>query len=266
VTPKSSARPKGEEQVPFKPIQQLRAHEYVAEQIRRHIALRLILPGDALPPERELAEMFDTGRPTIQHALRLLEAERLVTARRGRTGGTFVLAPGDDEVVMEELVARVHRECDVLEDLLEYRGVLEPQVAAVAASARRAEDLRSIRAAMDGMAAATDEADYMAHDTAFHLAIAHATRNRFLEQQSEEIRRRLNDAMTFLPDSDAWHERIKTEHDEIVAAIRARDEARATVAMTVHISNSTQSMRAVLAAMRRRGRRRSGSRSERRRA
>jgi len=55
----------------FERIHQVRAHEYVAEQIRRHIALRLIKPGEALPAERELAGMFGVGRPTIQHALRL---------------------------------------------------------------------------------------------------------------------------------------------------------------------------------------------------
>src|SRR6202171_1423640 len=65
----------------FERIHQLRAHEYVAEQIRRHIALRLINPGESLPAERELAVMFGVGRPTIQHALRLLEAAGVVAGR-----------------------------------------------------------------------------------------------------------------------------------------------------------------------------------------
>jgi len=39
--------------VSFDPIQQLRAHEYVAEQIRRHIALRLVAPGESLPSEND---------------------------------------------------------------------------------------------------------------------------------------------------------------------------------------------------------------------
>ena len=64
----------------FERIQQLRAHEYVAEQIRRHISLRLIKPGEALPAERELAGMFGVGRPTIQHALSC--SKRRVSSRR----------------------------------------------------------------------------------------------------------------------------------------------------------------------------------------
>ena len=79
----------------FAPVTPLRAHEYVAEQIRRHITLHIVGPGQSLPTERELVEQFEVGRPTIQMALRLLEAEGLVETRRGRKGGTFVLGPGD---------------------------------------------------------------------------------------------------------------------------------------------------------------------------
>ena len=45
----------------FEPIQQWRAHEYVAEQIRRHIALRLIRPGEALQPTVAVAPNGTVG-------------------------------------------------------------------------------------------------------------------------------------------------------------------------------------------------------------
>ena len=117
----------------FAPVHQLRAHEYVADQVRRHIALRLIAPGESLPPERELAATFGVGRPTIQHALRLLEADRLIEARRGRHGGTFVSEPEEDTDAMDELLARVSRAREELEEVLAYRRVIEPRVAGEAA-------------------------------------------------------------------------------------------------------------------------------------
>src|SRR3954452_21058009 len=89
--------------VRFKRLQQPKAHEYVAEQIRRHIALRLIAPGESLPSERELAAMFGVGRPTIQLAVKDLAADRLVESRRGRRGGTFVSEPAEDTIVLDEL-------------------------------------------------------------------------------------------------------------------------------------------------------------------
>jgi GntR family transcriptional regulator, transcriptional repressor for pyruvate dehydrogenase complex len=240
--------------VRFAPIHQLRAHQYVAEQIRRHIALRLIPPGESLPSERELAAMFGVGRPTVQHALRLLEADRLVDTRRGRHGGTFVVGPSENEVVMDELIARVARNREELHELLVYRRVVEPVVARVAATTRRKHDLRAMRSAAVSAARATVEDESMRCDTEFHLAVARATRNRFFARAIEELRVRLNDAMTLLPESEVWHRRIDDEHRAVIEALEARDERAAEEAMTLHVANAEQGIRAVLAAVgRRRG-------------
>ena len=238
--------------VRFERIQQLRAHEYVAEQIRRHISLRLIKPGQALPAERELAAMFGVGRVTIQQALRLLEASGLVEARRGRSGGTFVTQRDGDSLAADEMILRVMRHRKDLEDLLQYRSLIEPQVARAAATSRRATDLAAMRKAIDGMVAATNEPEYMRHDTDFHIAVARATRNDLLTHAIEDIRMKLNDAMTLLPESDTWHRRISREHEELFHAIEAGDASRAERLMEQHVANSEQSLRAVFAAIRRR--------------
>ena len=252
---KEASRPNGASaaDVRFERIHQVRAHEYVAEQIRRHIALRLIKPGEALPAERELAVMFGVGRPTIQHALRLLEAAGLVEARRGRTGGTFITHRDQDSPAADDLILRVMRHRKELEDLLLYRRLVEPAVARVAATARREPDLAAMRRAIGGMVAATSEPDYMRHDTGFHIAVARATGNAFLVRAIEEIRMRLNDAMTLLPESDAWHKRISGEHEELLVAIENGDAEAAETVMREHVANSEQGLRAVLAAISRRG-------------
>ena len=239
--------------VRFEPIHQQRAHEYVAEQIRRHIALRLIKPGEALPAERELAVMFGVGRPTIQHALRLLEATGLVEARRGRTGGTFITGRDQDSPAADDLILRVMRERKELQDLLVYRRLIEPAVARLAATTRRGTDLAAMRRAIRGMKEATTEPEYMRHDTEFHLAVAGATGNAFLSRAIEEIRMRLNDAMTLLPESDAWHRRISGEHEALLEAIESCAGDTAEALMQEHVAISEQGLTAVLAAIRRRG-------------
>ena len=238
--------------VSFDPIQQLRAHEYVAEQIRRHIALRLVAPGESLPSERELAAMFGVGRPTIQHALRLLEADHLVEARRGRRGGTFVTRPSEGSPVMEELIARLLRRRDELEELLVYRRAVEPAIARLAARMRTEADLEAMRDTIAKMVEALTEPDYMRLDTEFHLAVARATRNRHLTHAIEEIRTQLNDALSLLPESETWHRRISGEHEAIVGAIRSRDAEAAEQAMGLHVAASELSVRALLSAIRRR--------------
>lgn len=236
----------------FSPIQPLRAHEYVAEQVQRHIALRLIAPGESLPSERELATIFGVGRPTIQHALRVLEAERLVETRRGRNGGTFVTTPSAGTGALDDLVARVLRQRDELEEVLVYRRLIEPRVAREAARTRRREDLSVIAAAIEAMGDASSEPDYMRHDTEFHLAIAQATHNQFLLRAIEDVRLALNDAMSLLPESDKWHRRLSGEHDAIADAVRDRDAEAAERAMDLHVAASELSVRALLTAIRRR--------------
>lgn len=245
-----------DDRVRFHRIQQLRAHEYVAEQIRRHLALRLIAPGEALPSERELTAMFGVGRPTIQLALRMLEGDHLVETRRGRAGGTFVSQPAEDALVMEELVLRILRRRDEIEELLDYRRTLEPPVSALAAEARRKDDVAAMRRELAGMSGATTEPEYMHYDTQFHLAVAHATGNRHFRRAIEEIRAELNDVISLLPESDSWHGRISGEHEAILTAVEARDAEVAEAAMDVHVAYSGQGIRAVLAVI---GRWRSGS-------
>jgi DNA-binding FadR family transcriptional regulator len=233
-------------EVHFEPIQQVRAHEYVAEQIRRYIALRLIKPGEVLPPERQLAALFGVGRPTIQHALRLLEAGRLVESRRGRRGGTVVCEPSEDAEVMEELITRVLRNRAAIAEMLDFRRVAEPAIAGVAAGTRGEDELQTLRDAIGGMSNASSEQDYMRYDTEFHIAIARSTDDRFMVGAIEETRLRLSDVMTLLPESDIWHHRISAEHTAIFNGIESRDGATAAAAMQVHVANSEQGLRAVL--------------------
>jgi DNA-binding FadR family transcriptional regulator len=232
--------------VRFEPIQQLRAHESVAEQIRRHIELRLVGPGEALPCERELAATFGVGRATIQHALRLLEADHLVETRRGRLGGTFVTRPAEDARVQEQLLLRIRRDQDEIEELLVYRAGVEPVVAALAAGSRSRDDLAAMRRELGHMERARTELEYMRSDTSFHLAVARATGNRHFVRAVEEIRAQLNDALSLLPETDAWHSGLSEEHDAVVAAVEARDEDAAAAAMARHVDASNQSIRAVL--------------------
>jgi DNA-binding FadR family transcriptional regulator len=196
--------------------------------------------------------MFGVGRPTIQHALRLLEADHLVEARRGRRGGTFVSQPAEDAGAMDELLARVMRRRKELEEVLSYRRAIEPRVAEEAARTRRRADVAAIWGAIEGMSRASNEPEYMRYDTEFHLAVARATGNRFMVASIEDIRLRLNDVISLLPESDTWHRHQSGEHHAIADAIESRDAEAAHAAMDLHVAASDQGVRAVLTAIKRR--------------
>jgi GntR family transcriptional regulator, transcriptional repressor for pyruvate dehydrogenase complex len=241
-----TARKDPDAQPIFGAIEQQRAHEYVAEQIRRQIGLGIIAPGEALPPERELARLFGVGRVTIQLAIGMLEADRLITTRRGRSGGSFVLAPTDQRGTLDFRVLEVAQSADLIREAVDFRQVVEPAAARAAARLRTKRGLAEISSAAERTAAAGTDAEFMREDTAFHLAIARAAGNRFLVEAIERARLHLNSVLALLPESQAWHAMSASEHAGILDALARRDAGAAHDLMYEHVKGTAGSVRALL--------------------
>jgi DNA-binding FadR family transcriptional regulator len=233
----------------FDPIEQVRAHEYVAEQVRRQLVLRLVAPGDALPPERELARMFAVGRATVQRAIAILEAEGLVERRRGRSGGTFARETPSGERGLGRILTQVRKNRRLIEEALAFRLEIEPAAASLAARERKEVDIARIETACRRAAEAPTDAGFMQHDTDFHLAVARATRNRFYLKEIERLRIVLDRPLVALPDSELWHDRSNKEHEGIVRAIGDGDDRRARAAMRLHVEHTDRSIKALLQAL-----------------
>jgi GntR family transcriptional repressor for pyruvate dehydrogenase complex len=62
----------------------------LAEALKDWIAEHALQPGDRLPQEKELIELFKASRGTVREALKLLEAQDLVSIRTGPRGGAYV--------------------------------------------------------------------------------------------------------------------------------------------------------------------------------
>lgn len=224
-----------------------RAHEHVAEEIRRRIGLRFVRAGESLPSDREMAEEFGVGRATVQQAIRLLEADRLVVTRRGRHGGTFVLSLHEDELARDYLVARLRRSEQAIVEAVEFRAIVEPHAAALAATHRTDDELTSLRQVAESAATVEDDATFTARDNAFHLAIATAARNAFVREAVVQIRLILNDALLARPADPEWQRRTAVEHGAILDAIAEQDAAAAAEAMRAHASWTAENVRAMLA-------------------
>jgi GntR family transcriptional regulator, transcriptional repressor for pyruvate dehydrogenase complex len=212
-----------------------------------------------LPSERELAATFAVSRRTIQQAMRLLEANRLVKAKRGRYGGTFVLGVEEEIALVDDRLTHVLRSRADIEELIVYRLCLEPAVAALAATTYLGRDVKSMRRAVSEMDDAATDAEWMRLDTEFHLAVARATHNQLIVGQIEKIRLGLNEVIALLPESDRWHSQMTDEHAAIIDAIESADEDTARAAMCRHVRNSRQAVIALLTTI---GRRWSASRDE----
>jgi GntR family transcriptional regulator, transcriptional repressor for pyruvate dehydrogenase complex len=78
------------------PLPQLRPRhvaELVADELRRRILDGELDDGSLLPKQEDLIAEFGVSRPSVREALRILEAEGLVSVRRGKLGGAVVHRP-----------------------------------------------------------------------------------------------------------------------------------------------------------------------------
>src|SRR5580658_11341292 len=114
----------------FEVIRRNKVYEEVAQQIERLI-LKKLHPGDKLPSERELAELLKVSRSSIRDAIRGLELMGMVEPRHG--SGTIVRELSTESVVNPFANALKQRQ-EMVSELLDFRKMLEPPLAARAAT------------------------------------------------------------------------------------------------------------------------------------
>jgi GntR family transcriptional repressor for pyruvate dehydrogenase complex len=215
--------------------------ELIAERFVTAIALGQFVPGQRLPTERELAGMLNVSRATVREAIARLAESGYVTVRRGRAGGTFVEAGWGADA--EEMIRRtLSPEWGELELLLDYRQLVEQQIARVAAARREEPDILAIRRALSDYERAGDDRDasHLA-DLALHTAIATATRNPHLRELSLSIRHDISFGFEAEPYSPEVRGRALHQHPELAQAVIDGDPERAAALAADHFS-LTESM------------------------
>src|SRR3954452_14616755 len=115
----------------------------LADSITDTILKSGLQPGARLPSEREMREQFGVGRGTLREALRVLEAEGLITVRSGPHGGPVIARP--DAIRLARLLILLVIAWGVtLRCGHEVRIVLEPLAAAQAAEKATPEQVAAI--------------------------------------------------------------------------------------------------------------------------
>jgi GntR family transcriptional repressor for pyruvate dehydrogenase complex len=223
-------------------------YELVVEQLRKAIFLGRFMPGDKLPPERDLARQMVVSRTTIREAIRVLEGEGLVAVKRGATGGLVVL--GQDRLNPAQIEAYIETQRGILDSLLEFRIANECATASLAAKRRDKAHLARLRDAlkqMDALCASAEVrantaniAQFFACDSEFHLVIAEASMNPYLIDAVEQSR-----AEMFLPVGKVFNrleDRANDHHRGIYQAIESQNAELAAQRMKMHIEATRTSL------------------------
>lgn len=223
----------GEHLVELGPIKSTRIYEEIVRQVKQLIAEGRFKSGDRLPPERELAEKFVVSRTSVREALRALESLGLIDIRPGE--GTFVREVSIDALVGPlALVMTSQREA--IGELFEARRVLEPVIAALAASRATPDEVQEMERILEDQAREIAAGRTgLAQDAAFHAAIGTAAHNRAITRLVHAIMDLLTQSREESLNTPGRPTRSHEDHRRILDAVHRRDSQGARQAMLEHI-------------------------------
>jgi GntR family transcriptional regulator, transcriptional repressor for pyruvate dehydrogenase complex len=209
-----------------------RLFEHVMHAIEQRILSGQLRPSDSLPTERELAQQFNVSRTAVREAIKALEQAGLVTVRHGR--GVVVAAASQARVA--DSIARFLRvENSPLWAVVELRGILETEVAPLAAQRRTADDLAQLSALVARMEQLIDApTEYVETDLEFHRALVASAHNPLFEVVLDPFRSALRHSRNIGATVPNAPKRSIVSHRRILEAVRAGDATAARQEMRVH--------------------------------
>jgi len=224
--------------VSYVPIERRKVYELIAQQLLAQISERRLRPGDQLPTERELTQLYRAGRSSVREALRMLESKGVIESV---DGGSFTVAQYANPL-NSSLQLLLNLDQATMVDVYELRRILECEAAALAAERHGEVHLRLMDSAIEKMTKVLESTGperaerYIEGDLRFHLAIAEATRNGVILHTMRALRDLIRRALMSIFTVPESPERSSEQHLAIRDAIAARDADRAREEMRDHLA------------------------------
>ncbi len=218
----------------FEIIRRNKVYEGVARQIERLI-LKKLHPGDKLPSERELAETLAVSRSSIRDAIRSLELMGMVEPRQG--AGTMVREISSQSVANPLLNALKRRE-EMISELLDFRKILEPPLAARAATHASSDEISEMEDILGRQEQKLRDGEgTIGEDSEFHYAVAMASGNSVVLKVLDILMDLLRDTRERTLQVEGRPQKSLAGHRRILAAIKRHDAESAKAAMRRHIED-----------------------------
>ncbi len=162
-------------------------YETVAAKIVKLIASRGLKPGDKLPTELEMTEMFNVSRTVVREAIKALASNGIV---RSRQGSGLYLADETQSTKLLPFIFTAAVKPETVAQLFEFRCFLEKESVRQAVNNITVRELRALEKAlkihMEGAETANREIFHRG-DGMFHRIIAEASRNTFFIQSHNNL-------------------------------------------------------------------------------
>jgi len=229
-------------------IKQQKRADLVAEEIKRLITEKDLKPGDRLPREAELQQLYSVSKSTMREALKSLEVQGLIKVTTGPGGGGMVVEVPLDRTL--QLLQNYLFFKDVsIDDIYTVRKLLEPELAAGAVPHLTERDFAALEANIaccDGSAGPHNRGNLVRQrqeDVTFHDILAAANPNPFLRFTCELINEMIRQLIEFRNDTPlVEHKRFGEAnvaiHRAITEAARARDVEKVRALMVEHMTEA----------------------------
>jgi GntR family transcriptional repressor for pyruvate dehydrogenase complex len=218
--------------------------ETIIEEIQQKITAGELLPGEKLPSERALAQMFSVSRSSVREAMKALQYMGFVEIRVGE--GCFLKEPSLLAPADQYRYSCMERKFSIRESM-EAREILESQTVRLAAIRGTEKDREQIQQVFEeGLLYRDDPEAFLDWDFRLHLTIAEATHNRALVQMLQTIREAL---FGYSHDALTWPGQVEMTiecHRRIVEAIVDGEPDLAEEKMLYHLKNTRETANAVL--------------------
>lgn len=220
--------------------------ERISDQIKSILKQSILdghfKPGDKFPPEIEIAQKYNVSKVSAREALREMESEGLIQKKRGVFGGSFIAEPGSEKMVDVVINSYLFGGISA-RDLAEFRRILEPGLAKLAAQRRTTEDLAAMELCIHDIEASIHEGHPdQTKAIGFHRLIADACHNRFISSLMEALVGVFQQVLAKTPD-------LKTAQKDLhynqlfFDCIRQRDGKRAEQVMEQHFDTLEEIIR-----------------------
>ncbi|MDX1304275.1 FadR/GntR family transcriptional regulator [Photobacterium sp.] len=155
----------------------------LAESIGQRILQGETKPGDILPGEVELGEMYGVSRTAVREAIKMLAAKGMVLPRPRI--GTRVLPKRNWNYLDQDLLAWLNfdEHCELVAEFQQVRLTLEPEAAALTAlnaSDSDRDELQALMQEMHSLGKHFDQNKWIEVDTRYHQLIYFASGNHFI--------------------------------------------------------------------------------------
>lgn len=214
-------------------------HGRIVQELGMQIVGGKLAPGQRLPAEPSLCEIYGVSRPVLREATRVLVAKGLVVSKP-RVGS--VVRPREEWHMLDPDVlfwtVNSIPEGEFFRSLMTVRQIIEPAAAALAAISASDEDRERIAAAYARMEQAKTAADLLEPDLEFHRAIMAATHNDMLAYIGNMLSLALTESIKLTSRHPNTHALSLPRHKAILTAIENRDALAARQASVVQLDNA----------------------------